>query len=145
MQNRFVPSMEKTFKKYFLCFVLILLGGLIQMHANNIARNQVNSIDIEQAGTHLDCGQFQYNPLSGHFLKKVTLSDLTENEEQEEIADNGKSNDNLRTGSISTAFFYVLAWQSTLDCENTSRASHSRSYPLTYSCKRYIQFEVFRI
>lgn len=135
--------MKTAFKKYFICVVLFLIGGLVQLHANDNISHNATSLE-QEVQTSCSQSQFELHPYTGAFYKKLGLSDLTESEEQEEVSEDGNSRHTSDNGSILTAFFYVFAWQSTHDNTNVSLANH-KTTPHISHCKRYIQFEVFRI
>ena len=139
--------MKKAFEKYFLSVVFILLTGLLQITANSAETDDLQNLnsseDIHHAAHAPVTAHVLHTPSHDTFSYKKLLMEITESEELENSFKNHKQNQFSGNGSILTAFFYVLAWESKLTTRKLSSVNLHHAKPVL--SKRYIQFEVFRI
>ena len=136
--------MKKAFEKYFLSLVFILISGFALLHANsffdaNYNLRDVNEIQIKKTSN----AEFQLHTSSTKTDYEKIFIELTESEEFESLSKEAKKYLLANTGSIFTVFFYVFAWEINFD-ETSSTYATSDPFRTTL-CKRYIQFEEFRI
>ena len=134
--------MKKAFLTYVLTLVVIL-GGLMQLHANSLEGGHHLTINHElnsNASSFLSTKQFL--PSSSNIILKLkkVFAEPTENEE---INTSKKNQVTFLHGTISNLFLHSFFTSTILDLEELTLGCNK---PLkAFSYKRYIKFEVFRI
>jgi len=136
--------MKKAFVKYLLS-VIILLGVITNLYANATLSHRsplYKANNTQQANLFHSNNEFL--PLDG---KKALdfeqlLTEVSENEEVEDSLTANKYNPFSYHNSLSAVFFHALFSRHTLERKTTL----AQNKPVYFNrCKRYIQFEVFRI
>lgn len=137
--------MKNAFEKYFLSLVFILVSGLALLHANSFFDGNYNFRYVSEIHeTNNSEVEFQlHSPSSSEKDYEKVFIELTESEEFESLSKEARKNAFLNTGSIFTVFAYVFAWDVNYN-KTLSSYTTADSFRTTL-CKRYIQFEVFRI
>ncbi|MDR5589886.1 hypothetical protein [Christiangramia sp. SM2212] len=137
--------MKNAFEKYFLSLVFILISGFALIHANSFFDGNYDFCDVQEMhitnSSNLDFQVHSSSSPDSGFEK--AFIELTETEELESFSKEARKNLQLSNGSFLAVFYYVFAWEVDLD---EDLATYATADPFrTNLCKRYIQFEVFRI
>lgn len=136
--------MKKAFVKYILS-VIILLGVMANLYANatlNHSSSSHKTNGIHQAGVINSHNEFLPLDTKKTLDFEQLLTEVSENEEVEDNINTNKYNPFSYHDSLSAVFFHALFSRHTLERQTTL----AQSKPVNFNrCKRYIQFEVFRI
>lgn len=137
--------MKNAFEKYFLSLVFILISGFALLHANSFFTDNYNFHDSQELSISSHSGnQFKIiSSSSSNSDYEKSFIELSENEELELLDKNTNQDPLFPSGIILTAFFYVFVWESLF--RRILFPSGTLDAIRTVLCKRYIQFEVFRI